>query len=169
MTDWLGDLESTCSSLGTWDGANYVKEEDCIECIKDLIRFVSDFDTFVSQFLGSLMSQVMGFSLHMSFNPKRSKTLALDYCNILFFASFIQLWTMVRFFNASLLSSVATMTTTRSVGAWATSASSSPTSSTWSRPTAATTTNSWTSCSGCSSTSPTRSCSCSGRSCRKTR
>ena len=38
--EWLDDLESTCSALGTWDGVKYVKEDDCLECAKDLIRFL---------------------------------------------------------------------------------------------------------------------------------
>ena len=38
--DWRADLESTCAALGTSDGVNYYKDEDCIECVKDLIRFL---------------------------------------------------------------------------------------------------------------------------------
>ena len=40
--DWLVDLESTCSALGTADGKEYVRDEQCEEGVKDLIRFVSD-------------------------------------------------------------------------------------------------------------------------------
>ena len=43
--DWLVDLESTCSSLGTADGVNYVRDDQCLEGVKDLIRFVSDTKT----------------------------------------------------------------------------------------------------------------------------
>ena len=39
--DWLVDLESTCSALGTADGKEYVRDEQCEEGVKDLIRFVS--------------------------------------------------------------------------------------------------------------------------------
>ena len=38
--EWLADLESTCSALGTTDGVHYHKDSDCIECVKDLIRFL---------------------------------------------------------------------------------------------------------------------------------
>ena len=38
--DWKADLESTCAGLGTSDGVNYLKDDDCIECVKDLIRFL---------------------------------------------------------------------------------------------------------------------------------
>ena len=38
--EWLSDLEAICSSLGTWDGANYIKDDDCKEGVKDLIRLV---------------------------------------------------------------------------------------------------------------------------------
>ncbi len=40
MAEWLDELESTCSALGVWDGVAYAKEEDCVECAKDLIRFL---------------------------------------------------------------------------------------------------------------------------------
>ena len=41
MADYLPDLESTCSALGTNDGAgSYHKDDDCLECVKDLIRFL---------------------------------------------------------------------------------------------------------------------------------
>ena len=40
MSEWLTDLEAICSSLGFWDGANYVVDSDCKEGIKDLIRLV---------------------------------------------------------------------------------------------------------------------------------
>ncbi len=55
MADWLADLESTCSALGTWDGAEYVRDDDCLECVKDLIRFVSVFNMFwiISMFLST--------------------------------------------------------------------------------------------------------------------
>ena len=39
--DWLVDLESTCSALGTADGKEYVRDEQCEEGVKDLVRFVS--------------------------------------------------------------------------------------------------------------------------------
>ena len=71
MTDWLGDLESTCSSLGTWDGANYVKEEDCLECVKDLIRFVS----FLSTLFFSLMSNAV---LHLNSSVVMMTTMRSD-------------------------------------------------------------------------------------------
>lgn len=45
IMDWITDLESTCASLGTSDGNTYVREEDCLECVKDLIRFVSGKDS----------------------------------------------------------------------------------------------------------------------------
>eukprot|EP00094_Tigriopus_californicus_P007121 TCALIF_06856-PA protein Name:"Similar to TIMELESS Protein timeless homolog (Homo sapiens)" AED:0.06 eAED:0.06 QI:44/0.83/0.71/0.85/0.83/0.71/7/0/1087 len=38
--EWVADLEATCSNLGTWDGNKYVKDPDCSECVKDLIRFL---------------------------------------------------------------------------------------------------------------------------------
>ena len=38
--DWKADLESTCAGLGTSDGVNYLKDDDCLECVKDLIRFL---------------------------------------------------------------------------------------------------------------------------------
>ena len=38
--EWLADLESTCAALGSSDGVNYYKDEDCLECVKDLIRFI---------------------------------------------------------------------------------------------------------------------------------
>ena len=39
--DYLTDLESTCAALGTNDGAgSYHKDDDCLECVKDLIRFL---------------------------------------------------------------------------------------------------------------------------------
>ena len=41
IMDWLTDLESTVSALGTWDGNQYIKDDDCAECVKDIIRFVS--------------------------------------------------------------------------------------------------------------------------------
>ena len=41
MADYLPDLESTCAALGTNDGAGaYHKDDDCLECVKDLIRFL---------------------------------------------------------------------------------------------------------------------------------
>jgi hypothetical protein len=40
--DWLVDLESTCSSLGTADGNEYIKDDECTEGVKDLVRFVSN-------------------------------------------------------------------------------------------------------------------------------
>ena len=38
--EWLADLESTCAALGTTDGVKYHKDPECLECIKDLIRFL---------------------------------------------------------------------------------------------------------------------------------
>ena len=38
--EWQADLESTCAALGSSDGVNYYKDDDCVECVKDLIRFV---------------------------------------------------------------------------------------------------------------------------------
>ena len=38
--DWKVDLESTCAALGSSDGVKYYKDEDCLECVKDLIRFL---------------------------------------------------------------------------------------------------------------------------------
>lgn len=38
--DWKTELESTCSALGTFDGNKYYKDDDCLECVKDLIRFL---------------------------------------------------------------------------------------------------------------------------------
>ena len=38
--EWLADLESTCAALGFSDGVNYYKDEECLECVKDLIRFI---------------------------------------------------------------------------------------------------------------------------------
>ena len=32
--EWLADLESTCAALGSSDGVNYYKDEECIECVK---------------------------------------------------------------------------------------------------------------------------------------
>ena len=41
MDDYLTELQSTCAALGTNDGAgSYHKDEDCIECVKDIIRFL---------------------------------------------------------------------------------------------------------------------------------
>ena len=41
MAVYLTELESTCSALGTNNGAKtYHKDEDCLECVKDLIRFL---------------------------------------------------------------------------------------------------------------------------------
>ena len=41
MADYLTELESTCAALGVHDGAgSYHKDDDCIECVKDLIRFL---------------------------------------------------------------------------------------------------------------------------------
>ena len=41
MAEYLTELESTCSALGTNDGTGvYHKDEDCLECVKDLIRFL---------------------------------------------------------------------------------------------------------------------------------
>ncbi|XP_076324577.1 protein timeless homolog isoform X2 [Tachypleus tridentatus] len=34
------DLLATCHSLGSWDQKEYIKEPDCLESIKDLIRFL---------------------------------------------------------------------------------------------------------------------------------
>ena len=38
--EWKIELEATCSALGTYDGTKYYKDDDCLECIKDLIRFL---------------------------------------------------------------------------------------------------------------------------------
>ena len=38
--EWRADLESTCAALGSSDGVNYYKDDECIECVKDLIRFL---------------------------------------------------------------------------------------------------------------------------------
>ena len=32
--EWLADLESTCAALGSSDGVNYYKDEECLECVK---------------------------------------------------------------------------------------------------------------------------------------
>nr|WDV40247.1 timeless 2 [Sinonovacula constricta] len=34
------ELQATCSALGYQEGSNYVKEPDCLETVKDLIRFL---------------------------------------------------------------------------------------------------------------------------------
>ena len=33
-------VEATCSSLGVNDGAAYHPDPECVECVKDLIRFL---------------------------------------------------------------------------------------------------------------------------------
>ena len=38
--NWNVELEATCSALGTFDGSRYLKDDDCLECVKDLIRFL---------------------------------------------------------------------------------------------------------------------------------
>jgi timeless len=38
--EWRADLESTCAALGTYDGIKYQRDDECIECVKDLIRFL---------------------------------------------------------------------------------------------------------------------------------
>ena len=38
--EWNTELEATCSALGTYDGTKYYKDNDCLECIKDLIRYL---------------------------------------------------------------------------------------------------------------------------------
>ena len=39
--DWLVDLESTCSALGTADGRDrYIRDDECLEGVKDLIRYL---------------------------------------------------------------------------------------------------------------------------------
>ena len=47
--DWLVDLESTCSALGTADGKEYLRDEQCEEGVKDLIRFVSVSDSALTK------------------------------------------------------------------------------------------------------------------------
>ena len=32
--------QATCSNLGIFDGEKYLPEPDCVECVKDLIRFL---------------------------------------------------------------------------------------------------------------------------------
>ena len=34
------DVQATCSNLGIFDGEKYLPEPDCVECVKDLIRFL---------------------------------------------------------------------------------------------------------------------------------
>jgi hypothetical protein len=36
--DWKTEVEATCSALGTFDGSKYHKEDDCLECVKDLVK-----------------------------------------------------------------------------------------------------------------------------------
>ena len=38
--DWNVELDATCSALGTFDGTKYLKDDDCLECVKDLIRYI---------------------------------------------------------------------------------------------------------------------------------
>ncbi len=38
--EWRGELESTCAALGFSDGIKYYKDDECTECVKDLIRFL---------------------------------------------------------------------------------------------------------------------------------
>ena len=33
-------IQATCSNLGIYDGEKYLPEPDCVECVKDLIRFL---------------------------------------------------------------------------------------------------------------------------------
>lgn len=33
-------MESTCAALGSYDGVHYYKDPECLECVKDLIRFL---------------------------------------------------------------------------------------------------------------------------------
>eukprot|EP00092_Neocalanus_flemingeri_P015916 GFUD01017233.1.p1 GENE.GFUD01017233.1~~GFUD01017233.1.p1 ORF type:complete len:1724 (+),score=585.73 GFUD01017233.1:81-5252(+) len=41
MEDWaLTELQATCSNLGVNDGTAYHPDPDCVECVKDLIRFL---------------------------------------------------------------------------------------------------------------------------------
>jgi len=41
MEDWaLTELQATCSNLGVNDGSTYHPDPDCVECVKDLIRFL---------------------------------------------------------------------------------------------------------------------------------
>ncbi|OQR79052.1 protein timeless-like [Tropilaelaps mercedesae] len=45
MDDWktsllLSDLQAACNSLGGWDENTYVKESDCTESLKDLLRYL---------------------------------------------------------------------------------------------------------------------------------
>ena len=34
------DVQATCSNLGVYDGSVYHPDPDCVECVKDLIRFL---------------------------------------------------------------------------------------------------------------------------------
>ena len=36
----LNPIQATCSNLGIYDGEKYLPEPDCVECVKDLIRFL---------------------------------------------------------------------------------------------------------------------------------
>ena len=45
-TFWkLNPIQATCSNLGIYDGEKYLPEPDCVECVKDLIRFLRYFTT----------------------------------------------------------------------------------------------------------------------------
>jgi len=79
---WLLDLESTCSALGTWDGANYVKEEDCLECLKDLIRFVSrnHKQTYIG--IGKTDGNFQKLSLHLAAMSLASKGGYASQCSL---------------------------------------------------------------------------------------
>ena len=48
--------QATCSNLGIFDGSKYLPEPDCVECVKDLIRFLrrDDDNHCVRRALGDL-------------------------------------------------------------------------------------------------------------------
>jgi len=57
MEDWaLTELQATCSNLGVNDGNTYHPDPDCVECVKDLIRFMrrDDANHEVRRALGDL-------------------------------------------------------------------------------------------------------------------
>jgi len=62
--EWKTEMEAACSALGTFDGNKYYKEDDCLECIKDLIRYLRrDDDNFtLRRGLGQIGVIKSGFS-----------------------------------------------------------------------------------------------------------
>ena len=38
--DPYSNVQATCSNLGVYDGLKYEVDPDCVECVKDLIRFL---------------------------------------------------------------------------------------------------------------------------------